>query len=342
MRIALDATYSVDPNPSGIAVYSRELLSGLAQAHPEDEFLRCYRTKQYRRRTLAAETNVRDRLLLPPLPTFRSDIFHALNQRVDRRPARRVVATFHDLFVMTNEYSTPDFRERFTEQAQRAAANSDLIITVSQFTATQVETLLHVPKERIRVVPHGVRAPIAAKNIAPEKLVLFVGALQVRKNVLRLLEAFERMPADWRLVLAGGFGYGSPEILRQVRASEAADRIDVPGYVNNDDLESLYARACIFAFPSLDEGFGMPVLDAMARGLPVITSNTSALQEVAGDAAVLVNPYSANEITSALLQLSSDERFRDKLASAGLARARAFTWGATMEKTYSVYRELVG
>jgi glycosyltransferase involved in cell wall biosynthesis len=342
VRIALDATYSIDPNPSGIAVYSRELPSGLAQAHREDQFLHCYRIKQYRNRKPSTEANVLDRLLLPPLPTFRSDVFHALNQRVDRRPARRVVSTFHDLFMMTNEYSTQDFRERFTEQARRAAANSDLIITVSQFTAKQVEALLHVPKERIRVVPHGVRVSIAPATTTREKLVLFVGALQVRKNVGRLVEAFEQMPADWRLVLAGGLGYGSSEILRQLRESRAADRIDVPGYVNNDDLESLYARASIFAFPSLDEGFGMPVLDAMARGVPVITSNTSALPEIAGDAAMLVNPYSATEISSALMGLANNAGLREKLASAGRKRAIAFTWEAAVKKTYSVYRELVG
>jgi glycosyltransferase involved in cell wall biosynthesis len=164
----------------------------------------------------------------------------------------------------------------------------------------------------------------------------------VRKNVVRLVQAFERMPADWRLVLVGGLGYGFDEILTQVRASELADRIDVPGYVTNDDLESLYARAAIFAFPSLDEGFGMPVLDAMARGAPVITSNTSALPDVAGDAAVLVNPYSVTEISSALLQLANDDGLREKLASAGRKRARAFTWEAAVEKTYAVYRELIG
>ena len=341
MRIALDATYSVDQTPSGVAVYSRELLNGLAQAHAQHKFLHCYRLKQFRNAPSPRQANVHNRLLLPPLATFSADVFHALNQRVDRRPAKNVVSTFHDLFVLTSEYSTHDFRERFAAQARRAAANSDLIITVSEFTANQVETLLKFPRERIRVVHHGVRARRRGTAGQRDKLVLFVGALQVRKNVLRLVEAFEAMSSDWQLVLAGGFGYGSNEILRRVKASKAAHRIDVSGYLNDDDLDSLYAKAAIFAFPSLDEGFGMPVLEAMARGVPVIASNTSALPEVAGGAAVLVNPYSTPEISSALLQLASDEDLRERLAAAGLERAKSFTWDAAVEKTYSVYRELV-
>jgi hypothetical protein len=186
VRIALDATYSVDRHPSGIAVYSREMMQGLTAEHPEDNFLLCYRLKQFRSAPVPVAANVRRRVLVPPLKTFRADLFHALNQRVDKRPARRVVSTFHDLFVMTEEYSSPEFRARFCEQARRAAENSDIIITVSEFTATQVHTLLGLPRERIRVVPHGVRMPSnPAALCTREKLILFVGALQIRKNVTR-------------------------------------------------------------------------------------------------------------------------------------------------------------
>src|SRR5215470_13502516 len=116
-------------------------------------FLSCYRPKQFPHAPRPGQRNVQRRLLWPPLSTFRADIFHALNQRVDKRPARRVVSTFHDLFVMTDEYSTPSFRARFSLQARRAAENSDAIIAVSEFTADQVNSLLAIPRERIRVVP---------------------------------------------------------------------------------------------------------------------------------------------------------------------------------------------
>jgi glycosyltransferase involved in cell wall biosynthesis len=340
LRIALDATYSVDPHPSGIAVYSRELLDGLAAGHPQDAFLHCYRLKQFRAACKPSALNVRNRLLVPPLQTFRADLFHALNQRVDRRPTKRVVSTFHDLFVMTSEYSTEGFRERFTKQARHAAANSDLIIAVSQFTADQVHTLLGVPREKIRVVPHGVRAPDLESDAQRENMILFVGALQVRKNVIRLVEAFEQLPHDWTLTLAGATGFGAGEILHRVQTSSARERIKVTGYISTKEIEGLYARARLFAFPSLDEGFGMPVLEAMARGLPVLTSNRSALPEVAGEAALLVNPYKTEEIGSALLRLASDSTLREQLAQAGRERAKLFSWGRAVEQTYLIYKEL--
>lgn len=356
MRIALDATYSVDPHPSGIAVYSRELLSGLAETHPEDEFFFCYRPKQWMHALPATVPNVRRRLLQPPFPTFTADVFHALNQRVDRRPARKIVSTFHDLFVMTGEYSSPEFRTRFTEQAQLAVENSDLIIAVSEFTANQVSALLKFDTSRIRVVPHGVRQPVhqheSQNNSQRENMILFVGALQIRKNVTRLVEAFERLARNsrnaapvedpWRLVLAGApSGYRAGEIIDRIEKSTCRDRIELPGYVSQSDLERLYSRASIFALPSLDEGFGIPVLEAMAHGVPVITSNRSALVEVAEPAALLVDPYAVEELECALKRLMNDHTLRATLSDLGRARAKHYTWDRAVEATYSIYRELV-
>jgi glycosyltransferase involved in cell wall biosynthesis len=345
VRIALDATYSVDPQPSGIAVYSREMLSGLAHAYGQDEFLFCYRAKQWTRACRANLPNVRQRLLQPPLPTFTADLFHALNQRVDRRPTRKVVSTFHDLFVMTGEYSSPEFRTRFAGQARRAAANSDLIIAVSEFTASQVRDLLQLDNSRIRVVPHGVRQPVMGPGSQRENLVLFVGALQTRKNVIRLIEAFEKLSGDkdpWRLVLAGApSGYQADRILERIEKSTCRDRVEIAGYVSLSELESLYSRASIFALPSLDEGFGIPVLEAMAHGVPVVTSNRSALVEVAGDAALLVDPYDVEELGCALERLMNDLELRAKLSNLGRARAKHYTWERAVKATYTIYRELV-
>jgi glycosyltransferase involved in cell wall biosynthesis len=345
VQIALDATYSVDPHPSGIAVYSRELLDGLAASHPDDRFFHCYRIKQLRRSLPATAPNVRRRVLLPGFPTFRADLFHALNQRVDTRPAKKVVSTFHDLFVMTGNYSSAAFRQRFTEQARAAAQNSDLIVTVSRFTATQVEGLLDVEPARIRVIPHGVHMPNRIEPTRRESLILFVGALQVRKNIVRLIEAFEALPMHhhWRLVLAGSpTGYGSDLILKRIEESRCRDRIEVTGYVSAGILEQLYARASIFAFPSLDEGFGMPVLEAMARGIPVMTSNRSALPEVAGDAAVLVDPENTEHITEALTRLTNNPQLRETLVELGRTHAQSYPWQRAVDTTYAVYQELLG
>jgi glycosyltransferase involved in cell wall biosynthesis len=332
VRIALDATYSVDPQPSGIGVYSAEILNGLASAYPHDEFLHCYRPRKY----WNAPRTSRKRLLLSSVPTFRADLFHALNQRVDRRPAKKVVCTFHDLFVLTAEYSSPAFRARFAAQARTAARHADLILAVSRFTARQVSDLLHVEPSRIRVVPHGVHAAPPSQQ-PREKIVLFVGALQTRKNLVRLIEAFAAMPEDWRLILAGApSGYGAAAVLER-----AHPRIEITGYLPAPQLDQLYARASIFAFPSLDEGFGIPVLEAMARGLPVITSNCSALPEVAGDSALLVDPHSVAAIAAALTRLASDTDLRQQLASRGREHAKMFSWEQAVASTYSVYRELL-
>ncbi len=202
---------------------------------------------------------------------------------------------------MTGEYSSPEFRARFTEQARQAAANSDAIIAVSQSTATHVEQLLGVEPSRIHVVPHGSPQVAAVSAARRENLVLFVGVIQKRKNVGRLVKAFERLPAGWRLALAGASqGYGAAEELRAVEESPRRADIDILGHLSSEQLAALYARARIFAFPSLDEGFGMPILEAMAHGVPVITSQSSAMPEVAGDAALLVDPLNIDQLAHAL------------------------------------------
>jgi len=339
VHVALDATYSLGRNLSGVGVYSREILFGLARSHPQDRFLFCYRPHRFLRSFQDPLPRNASRRILRGAP--KADLFHALNQRVDA-PARLTVTTFHDLFVITGEYSTPEFRARFAEQAREAARRSDLIIAISRFTANQVEEFLAVEPSRIRVIPHGVHVPPeAAQNTSRQDLVLFVGAIQRRKNVARLVRAFERMPASWRLALAGAAdGFGAAEELHAVENSPRRSDIDVLGYVTQTELEALYRRARIFAFPSLDEGFGMPVLDAMANSVPVITSQRSALPEVAGDAALLVNPDDPEEIAAALVRLASDEALCDDLARRGRDRALQFSWESTLVKTWDVYREL--
>jgi glycosyltransferase involved in cell wall biosynthesis len=339
VAIALDATYSLGRNPSGVAVYSREILLGLARTHPEERFLWYYRPHRVLRSLRNPLPRNAKRRILRRAP--RAPIFHALNQRVDASSAGpRTVTTFHDLFVMTAEYSSPEFRARFSAQARLAAERSDLIVTISRFTAQQVEELLGVEPSRIRVIPHGAHAPL---HIVParEDLVLMVGAVQKRKNVARLAQAFERMPAGWKLAIAGSAeGYAAAEELRAVEQSPRRRDIEVLGYVPSAALEDLFSRARIFAFPSLDEGFGMPVLDAMARGVPVVSSRRSAIPEVAGDAALLVDPEDIEELGAALNRLAGDEALRQDLARKGRERAAEFTWEAAVERTWNVYQEL--
>jgi glycosyltransferase involved in cell wall biosynthesis len=365
LKIALDATYSLGPNLSGVGVYSRAILFGMAQSHPEAEYSFCYRPHRFRQSfSERLPRNCRRSILWNGWPRS-ADLFHGLNQRIDSARYRRTVATFHDLFVMTGDYSTPEFRRRFTEQARTAAERCDLVITVSQFTAGQVHELLNVEPSSIRVIPHGTtsRIPethshipdtllpsrdrkeaVVDTSIHPgkrEQIILFVGALQRRKNIVRLVEAFESTAPGWKLVLAGSLGYGAEEILSRIERSPRKADIQTPGYVSDPALEQLFQRATIFAFPSLDEGFGMPILDAMASGVPVLTSNGSALKEVSGDAALLVDPKEVASIAAGLRKLTEDQTLREELARKGIERSKLFRWENAVEQTWNVYRELL-
>lgn len=341
MKIALDATYSVGTNLSGVGVYSREILFGLAGAHAEAHFLFCYRPHRLLRSFSDRLPRNAARRLLWEQRAPSADLFHALNQRVGPARHRRTVTTFHDLFVISGDYSTPDFRERFAAQARAAAERSDLIIAVSAFTARQVEQLLHVEVGKIRVIPHGTRPP-PITAITREPIILSVGAIQRRKNTERLVEAFESVGPEWKLLLAGSLGFDSEKAIQRIASSPRKHDIQVLGYVSGPELEDLYQRASVFAFPSLDEGFGMPVLDAMARGVPVLTSNVSAMPEVAGDATLLIDPTDVASIANGLCRLTADSDLRDKLSRAGLARAREFTWEKAVESTWRVYQQLTG
>jgi alpha-1,3-rhamnosyl/mannosyltransferase len=341
LKIALDATYSLGPNLSGVGVYSRQILNGLAMAHPETGFLYCYRPNRLRASfSDRLPPNSSRRLLWSNWPR-RADLFHGLNQRIDASH-RRTVSTFHDLFVLSGDYSTPDFRSRFAAQARAAAERSDLIITVSRFTASQVEQLLKVEPDRIRVIPHGSRPP--PLDQPPRKrgqMILFVGAIQRRKNVMRLVEAFEGVPSGWKLVLAGSYGFGAEEALARIARSPRKNDIQVLGYVPEQVLEDLYRRASVFAFPSLDEGFGMPLLDAMSHGVPVLTSNVSAMPEVAGDSALLVDPSDVASVSQGLWKLTNDGALREDLIQRGLKRSGEFSWEKAVGETWQVYQDLL-
>ena len=341
MKIALDATYSIGEELSGVGIYSRELLFGLAAAHPESRFAFCYRPHRYLRSWGAPlPPNAGRRVLAEPFGPRRAELFHGLNQRLPKIPLRRAVATFHDLFVLSGEYSTLEFRARFAAQAREAAARADAIITVSEFTKSQVGAFLGVEARRIFVVHHGVRA-LKLTPVPREKIILNVGAIQKRKNIVRLVEAFEMLDGNWKLVLAGSSGYGADEILARIAASSARDRIVVTGYVTPEELARWYSRASIFAFPSLDEGFGMPILEAMSAGVPVVAGNRSALPEVAGEAAQLVDPERTEELGGALAELTRNEDLREELIAQGRTRAALFSWEKAVSKTWQVYCRLL-
>lgn len=266
-----------------------------------------------------------------------------------------VVTTIHDLsFIRFPELFRPGNRLYLTVMTRLSARRARRLIAVSEHTAEESVRLLGVPRERIRVVYHGVDPafhPLPAEEIAafrrhrglPDRFVLFVGTLEPRKNLTRLVDAFaQRAPEDTALVVVGGKGWLYDEVFARVEKLGLEDAVIFPGYVPNEELTLWYNAAAVFAYPSLYEGFGMPVTEAQACGTPVLTSDTTSLPEAAGDAALLVDPKSSEAIAAGLRRLLGDEELRDDLRERGLAHARAFTWLHTAQDTVQVYREAAG
>ena len=352
MNVALDATYSLAREPSGVAAYCTNLISALARAAPCDRFHLAYRARQFVRAlgTPLPGPNCRRRLLAE-CNGFRLrrrvELFHGLNQRLPRCRLGCAVSTFHDLFVMNGDYSTPEFRARFRSFAREAASRSDHVIAVSQYTADQVAEHMGTASSRIHVVHHGVMpvprpAEGALEAFRNERelhgpFLLHVGAIQKRKNVVRLLEAFERLKPKYQLVLAGSSGYGAEAIMARIGRSPARGRVRVIGYVSDDLLAKLYHAAELLVFPSLEEGFGLPILEAMSAGAPVVTSDCSAMPEVAGGAARLVDPGDTDSIEAGVVEALEDEDLRQTLTRKGRARAAEFDWSKAADETLRVY-----
>ncbi len=267
-------------------------------------------------------------------------------------PIRRripTVLTIHDLNVLRfPDLFRPWFRHYARIVLPRAARAADAVIAVSQATKADVMEALKIPEERVTVVPNGVDpvfAPLSshAEHAAEVRrryglagdFVLTVGSLEPRKNLPRVIAAIERLRAepdcaDIALVHAGPAGW-------LMNGVSGGPGVRFLGHVPIEDLAVLYGLARVCAYPSLYEGFGLPVAEAMACGCPVVTSNVSSLPEVAGDAALLVDPGSVDEIAAAIGELWTDEQRREDLAVRGRAHAARYTWERTARQTAAVY-----
>jgi glycosyltransferase involved in cell wall biosynthesis len=266
------------------------------------------------------------------------------------RGEQRLVVTVHDLaFRSYPQAYPPTWRYIHGAGFRRALRTADAIIAVSRNTATDLARQGRLDPERIHVVPLAGSLPIGTEDPAPilkrlrvpTPFVLFVGTLEPRKNLVRLVRAYRRAAraVPHTLVLAGPLGWRSGAIRREL-AVHGAGRVIVTGRVSETDLDALHRGADAFVYPSLYEGFGLPVLDAMARSVPVITSNTSSLPELVGSAAIQISPGSTGELAAALERLLSDEEERSTLGNAGRARAREYTWERTARATLDVYERV--
>ncbi len=265
-----------------------------------------------------------------------------------------MVVTIHDLsFIRFPELFRTANRLYLTVMTRLSARRARRLIAVSAHAASESAELLGVSRERINVIYHGVDPrfrplpdeaidAFRQKQSIPERFVLFVGTLEPRKNLSRLVEAFARIQdQQTRLILVGGRGWLYDDLFADVETLGLEERVTFTGYVPNEDLPLWYNAATVLAYPSLYEGFGLPVLEAQACGTPVLTSNVSSLPEAAGDAGMLVDPYHVEAIAEGLNALLTDEVQRQTLREAGLAHARGYTWAHTARETADVYRRAV-
>ena len=268
-------------------------------------------------------------------------------------PARRLppsVVTVHDLGYRHFPDSHGTAQRRYLAWGTRWSAQAARrVIAISQATAQDLVRFDAINPAKIRVIYEAAGPPVASDRPLISEVAdlppyaLFVSTIQPRKNVARLIQAYaflvknESIP--WELVLGGGKGWLSDSLYRLAGELGVADRVHFLGYVADEDLPGLYAQARFFCYPSLHEGFGLPVLEAQSYGVPVMTSNNSALPEVAGDAALLVDPTDVDAIADAMLRLSQDEELRQRLIAAGYENVKRFSWDKAARETLAVLEE---
>ena len=287
------------------------------------------------------------------LRRVRPDLAHFTNYLAPLFCPVPYVVSVHDMSLsLLPECHTLKKRLLTSTFVPSVARGARLVLTPSESTRHDVVRLLGIDPARVRSIPYAPPPGFGPVAAGPEGLAtayglrppyfLYVGTIEPRKNLERTLRAFARLAAahpDHRFVLAGQIGWGCEGVLREAARPELKDRVQVLGYVAEDDLPLLYAHAEALVYPSLYEGFGLPVVEAMACGCPVITSNGSSLSEVAGDAALLVDPHDEGALAAALEAVAGDAALRAALRERGLAHVARYTWARTARETALAYRD---
>jgi glycosyltransferase involved in cell wall biosynthesis len=290
---------------------------------------------------LAARSQVlRMTLSLPrTLRRLRPDLAHFLYAIPPGYRGRSAV-TVHDLsFEHFADVMTFKDRLLFRTQVPRAARRADRVLTGSEWTKRDLVERYGLPPDKIAVTPYGVDPVFRRDGPRPNgRYALFVGAIQPRKDPVTAIEALPLVDGDLRLVLAGDEKRRGDEVRSAVRRLGLDQRVELAGYVEHEGLAALYRGADCLVFPSRYEGFGLPVLEAMASGTPVVATTAGAVPEVAGDAAILVEPGDPEALADGIRLALAD---RERLVAAGFERAKQFSWAETARRTLAVYRELL-
>ena len=372
LLIGIDASRSLRTEPTGTEFYSRQIIGHMLAA-PSDRFaFRLYApTTPNAEAMRGAAPPLHDRrtVTVRTLPGTRLWTHRTLAWELCRRPPHvlfvpahvvpflprpllpSTVVTLHDIGYRHFPRSHTAVQRLYLELSTRwSAAAAQRIIAVSRHTANDLQRFYGVSEAKIHVIheapvprPSAPDQNAAAAPSFQRPFALYVGTIQPRKNLLRLIDAFarliQRQQIGWDLVLVGRWGWLSQEYERHVAASGLTGRVHFPGYLSDAAVAALMKKALFFAFPSLFEGFGLPVLEAQTTGVAVMCAKNSALPEIAGDAALLVDPEDVDDIAKAMLRLSQDENLRQELIAKGYENVKRFSWEKAARETLAVLEE---
>ena len=365
MRIGIDAA-SIVGDKGGVGWHTYHLLRALLDLNEKIEYVGYLRPGSLQEGRLPGWA-VNDRMRWVETPRWlmpwrgardRLDLYHGPNFKMHTTGRSGGIVTIHDLWLARHpEYSRKLLGQAGSSRRARATANrARKVVTVSEFSAREIETLYELPRERVVVIHNGVseeftpvqeeqaRAELHERWSLPSAgFILFVGGADPRKNHRVFLEAvanLHRQLEGRAVVLVGDADHPQGSYRATAQSLGLEQDVRCTGRLDREDLRRLYSFADLFVFPSLYEGFGMPVLEAMACGAPTITSSASSLPEVAGDAAVLVDPEDVEAVGRAMMMVLSDQNLREGLRRRGFERARLFTWQRAAMCTSALYREL--
>lgn len=378
MRIAIDYT-AATRETAGIGNYVRSLVDAMLAQDASNSYTLLTSGRPPRERPFPGAQNVRRRSLIIPdrylnvlwyrwrLPisatffTGQVDIYHGPDFVLPPLNGHtRKIVTVHDLaFIEQPEYAVPQLAAYLKKVVPEAIAAADMIASISQTTRQTLIDYFHTPPEKITIIPNGIRSyfrrvtdPVLLeatrhKFDLKSPLVLGVGTRQPRKNHLGLIKAFHKAASSSNrqarpamLALAGGSGWLYEETQQAVAELKLEKKVCFLGHVSDLELMLLYSLADVFVFPSFYEGFGVPPLEAMACGTPVITSNTSSLPEAVGDAALLVDPHNPGEIAKAITRVLENPPLQEELRQKGYKQAARYTWQNSARKMLAVYQQV--
>lgn len=371
MRIAFDGT-TLAPGRTGVGYYSEYLLQHLAREVEAsgDELIVISNQPIETSEPLPRHVKVHHRGHFPlrvawmqmlagrVLNDIRADVAHFTNGMIPLGTSAARVVTVHDMSLKLYPECHPMRRRLINRPLSTLALNvADAVVTVSQSARRDLLTFHNLPEDRVSVMHEAAgpaftviddkvrRGRVRMRYALPERFILYVGAIEPRKNLPRLVEAFaraRRQGMELELVCVGPYGWSSRDLYEHVDRLGLRDTVHFTGYVPAEDLPVIYNVAEFFVFPSIYEGFGLPVVEAMACGTPVITSCTSSLDEIAAGAALTVDPYEVDALSAAIVKLASDEALRRELSQLGVRRAREFSWSRAAKEMLALYGRVAG